>query len=150
MVGQRIRRALDREPIWRRLENRVDARASRIRNRPGNFLAGRVPQFPQRNFGGGVTVGTLQAAISVVLEETLGIPFGSDTEIVNTSQRGNGVLYTVNVDAPFQNMAQAKAFFEANTGFLSLLTDELQVDSVSVLKTRPLRDTYQVEILVED
>lgn len=150
MTGERLRRALDREPIWRRVEGRIDKRASRIRNRPGKAVARRLPQFPQRNFGGGITVGVVQAAISIVLERTVGIPFGADTEIVDTEPASNGTLYTVNVDSPFENMAQAKAYFEANTGFTSLLTDLLEVRNVEVLKTRPLRDTYQVEILVED
>jgi hypothetical protein len=150
MAGERVRRALDREPIWRRVEGRIDNRASRLRNRPGGTLKRRIPQFPNRNFGGGIAIGVVQAAISIVLERTVGIPFGADTEMVDTTITNEGTVYTVNVDSPFENMAQAKAYFEANTGFTALLTDLLEVRSVSLIKTRPLRDTYQIEILVED
>lgn len=150
MPGERIRQALDREPVWRRAEERLSNPGTRIRNAPGKRLQNRLPQFPNRNFGGAVGVGVLEAGISKVLEETVGIPFGSDTEIVDSQVASNGTLYTVNVDAPFENMAKARAFFESNTGFTSLLTDLIEVESTEVLKTRTLRDTYQIEIMVED
>lgn len=150
MVGQRIRGAFDREPIWRRAEDAVANRFSSARNRPGGVLQRRLPQFPNRNFGGAVGVGVVEAGIALILEDTLGIPFGSDTEVVDSEPISGGTRYTVNVDAPFENMAKARAFFEANTGFASLLTDLLQVDSVNTLKTRALRDTYQIEIVVRD
>lgn len=150
MVGGRVRSALDRDPIWRRASNRLDRPASRIRNSPGSILQRRIPQFPNRNFGGAVGIGVIEAGIALILEDTLGIPFGSDTEVVNTESRGGGTLYTVNVDAPFENMARARAFFEANTGFTSLLTDLLEVQDVRVLKTRTIRDTYQIEVMVEN
>jgi len=150
MAGERVRRLVDREPIWRKLENRVDKRLHKIRNRPGSALAKRAPQIPNRNFGGGITVGTVQAGISIILEETVGVPFGGETEITDAEPVQGGTLYTVNVNSPFENMARAKAFFEANTGFASLLTDLLEVEDVEVLRTRPLRDTYQVKVLVHD
>lgn len=150
MVGGRIRGALDREPVWRRAEGVVARPASRVRNKPGSVLHRRFPQFESRNFGGAVGIGVIEAGIALILEDTLGIPFGSDTEIVNSQAVSGGTRYTVNVDAPFENMARARAFFEANTGFASLLTDLLQVENVETLKTRALRDTYQVEIVVRD
>lgn len=150
MVGQRVRSALDREPFWRRVEGRVGSRANRFRNRPGSALRRRFPQFPNRNFGGGITVGLVEAGVALVLEDTLGIPFGSDTEIVDSQPVSGGTQYTVNIDAPTENMARARAFLEANTGFTSVLTDLLEVQSVDVLRTRTVRDTYQVEIVVRD
>lgn len=150
MVGERLRQAFDREPILRRIQNRVSGGASRTRNTPGKTLQSRLPQFPNRNFGGGVAVGSVEAGIALVLEETLGIPFGSDTEIVDSQEIPGGMLYTVNVDAPFENMARARAFFEAQTGFTSLLTDLLDVREVRTVKTRAFRDTYQIEVSVRE
>lgn len=150
MPGDRVRNALDREPVWRRLEERFSNPGNRIRNAPGKRLQRRLPQFPNRNFGGAVGVGVIEAGIALILEDTLGIPFGSDTEIVDSQPVQGGTLYTVNVDAPFENMAKARAFFESNTGFASLLTDLMDVESVEVLKTRTLRDTYQIQVEVQD
>lgn len=150
MVGERLRGALDREPVWRRVEERLTGPFTNLRNTPGRGLRNRVPQFPNRNFGGGVAVGSLEAAIAIILKRTLGIPFGSDVEVVDTEPVDGGLLYTVNVDAPFENMARAQAFFESTTGFTSLLTDLLQVRSTGVVKQRIIRDTYQIEVLVED
>lgn len=150
MVGKRLRDALDREPVWRRIEDRIDGAAHNTRNIPGRRLRRKFPQFPNRNFGGGLGVGAIEAGISLILKRTLGLPFGSDVEIVDSQAMDGGTLYTVDVDAPFENMAQAQAFFEANTGFTSLLTDLINVRGVTVMKTRPIRDTYQIEIMVED
>lgn len=150
MVGERVRNALDREPVWRQLEGMVSDPSHRIRNKPGEALRRRVPQFPNRNFGGGVAVGVVEAAVAIVLQRTVGIPFGSDTEISDVTRIDGGTVYVVNVDAPGENMARMRAFFESNVGFASLLTDLLTVRQVSVLKKRALRDTYQIEILVED
>lgn len=150
MVGERVRDAFDREPIWRRVEDRIDDKASNLRNRPGKRLQKRFPQVPRRNFGDGIAVGTIEAAIAIILEDTVGIPFGSETEIVDSEPVNGGTLYTIDVDAPTENMARAKSFFEANVGFTSLLTDFLEVESVQVLRARPLRDTYQIKIKVVD
>lgn len=150
-MPDRVMGIVDREPIWRRLEDKVDDVGYRVRNAPGERLRKRIPSFENRNFGGGVAVGTIEAAIAVILEETVGVPFGSDTEIIHVEPvEGRANVYTVDVDAPFENMASAKAFFESQTGFSSLLTDLIEVEDVEVLKTRPLRDTYQVKIRVED
>lgn len=150
MVGQRVRSALDREPIWRRVNDRVRNRASSVRNRPGRALKRRLPQFQSRNFGGGLAVGAAQAGVAIVLERTLGIPFGAETEISDVRSTGRGTVYVVNVNAPFQNMADVRAFIESGTGFTTFLTEEINVQSSQVLKTRMFRDTYQIEILVED
>lgn len=141
---------LDREPVWRKLENRIGDRPRRLRNTPGTMLRRRVPEFENRNFGGGIGVGIVEAAVAVVLKESIGVPFGSDTEVVDSSATGNGMRYTVNVDSPFENMAEARAFIESGTGFTSILTDKLDVENTQVVKTRVLRDTYQIEVLVED
>lgn len=139
----------DREPIWRKAEDLVDNTGYNLRNKPSNAL-GVLPRYKNRNIGGGIGIGVVQAAIAKILDDTVGVPFGSDTEIIGMEPADNGVVYTVNVDAPTENMAQARAFLESGTGFTSILTDLLQVENVEVLKTRTLRDTYQVEVLIED
>lgn len=150
MPLQRIRKRLDREPIWRRIEDRIGDRPSNIRNRPGGRLEKRFPKFENRNFGGGTAVGIVQAAIVTVIEDTVGVPFGADAEIIGVEPVSGGVLYTVNVNAPSENIAKARAFIDAGTGFTTILTDLLDVRSVEVTKTRMIRDTYQVEVRVED
>lgn len=141
---------LDREPIWRKVEDRLKDRAHDIRNRPGQRVTNRFPNFEHRNFGGGKAIGTLEAGIAFLLKETVGLPLGSDVEVSDVEPTQGGNIYTVNVDAPFENMAEAQAFFEAGTGYASLLTDLMEVQETEVLRTRSLRDTYQVKVLVRD
>lgn len=150
MVGERARRLVDRKPLIRRAEQVVDDTAHNARNAPGSRLRSRFPPLENRNVGGGIAVGALEAAVAIVLKDTLGVPFGSDIEISDVQPADRGNIYTVNVDAPFENMARAEAFFEAQTGFTSLLTDQIDVSEVEVLRKRPLRDTYQIKIRVED
>ena len=147
MVGERIP---DREPIWRKFEDQLEGPASRIRNRPGKMLKKRMPKFENRNFGGGLAVGTLEAGVAMILKETLGVPFGSDTEVVDAVAENGATIYTVNVDAPANNMAEVRAFLESGTGFSSLLTDTIDIQSSEVIKTRIARDTYQIKIKVVD
>lgn len=149
MVGERVRSALDREPVWRGVSDRVSDGSSELRNKPGGALRRRIPRFSNRNFGGGIAIGLVEAGVAMVLQRTVGIPFGSETEVSDARTTNRGTVYTVNVDAPTENMARARAFLEANTGFASVLTDLFDVDNVEVLRHRPVRDTYQVEILVE-
>lgn len=139
----------DREPVIRRISRRIGDRATKLRNRPSQAMQRAVPQVGNRNVGGGIGVGLVQAGVAVVLEETLGLPFGSDVEVTDTRQSGRGTIYSINVDAPTENMARARSFLEANTGFTSILTNEFDVSNVEIISHRPLRDTYQMEVLVE-
>lgn len=150
MVGKRIRDALDREPIWRKAEDRLANPGNRIRNMPGSLIRARVPDFRNRNFGAGKGVGIVEAAIATILSETVGVPFGADADVESVSSANRGTRYTVNVNAPTRNMAEARAFIDSGTGFTSVLTDTLRVESVELLDTRTLRDTYQIDILIED
>lgn len=141
---------LDREPIWRKIEERIQGRASKRRNAPGERLTKYSPSFEHRNFGDGKAVGMLEAAIAVLLKQVIGVPLGSEVEVIGVEAAEDGNIYTVNVDAPFKNMAEAQAFFESGTGYASVLTDLMQVEETEVLRTRSLRDTYQVKIRVRD
>lgn len=150
MVGERLRSTLDREPVWRKIEDRFANPGHKFRNIPGSRIRSRVPNFQNRNFGAGKGVGIVEAAIAVILSETVGVPFGADADVQSVEPAGNGTLYTVNVNAPTQNMAEARAFIDSGTGFTSILTDTLRVRNVELLDRRTLRDTYQIEVLIED
>lgn len=139
-----------RKNIFRRVEDRVDNRARKLRNRLDDPLERRVPKVENRNIGNGIGVGAIEAGIAKILDDTLGVPFGSDTEIVDAEPIDGGMKYYVNVDAPLRNMARMRGFFEAGTGFTSLLTDEVDVEDVDVVKTRVLRDTYQIVVNIRD
>ena len=152
MVGERLKDALDREPFWRKAEDRIRNPTNRLRNAPGKQLRRRVPRFQKRNFGAGIGAGTVASGVAVILEDTVGVPFGADSDVqdVTPAGDGSGNIYTVNVNAPTENMAKARAFIDAGTGFTSILTDALDVQDVEVLGTRMLRDTYQVKLKIKD
>jgi hypothetical protein len=95
-------------------------------------------------------VGALEAGIALLLKETVGLPLGSDVEVSDVEATQGGNIYTINVDAPFENMAEAQAFFEAGTGYTSIITDLIEVQETEVLRTRTVRDTYQIKVLVRD
>jgi len=144
---------VDREPLPRKLDRRFGDKFSDLRNRPGERMKGSFPKFQQRNIGGGVLVGAVEAAILVIIEDTIGVPFGSDADVVGVDaveETETGAVYTVNVNSPTQQIAEARAFIDSGTGFTTYLTDKLEVQNVEVLRTRTLRDTYQVDVLVED
>jgi len=143
-----VRKFIDREPVWRKAQNYVDKTASDIRNAPGKRIRSMVPEMKNRNIGGGVVVGSVGAAIVKVLKDYA--PIDASVNIVNTEDVNGGVEYTINVDSPFSNVAEAEAFFESASGFTSILTDKYNIEGVRVLKTRVLRDTYEVKVLVED
>lgn len=136
--------------IIRAITNRFQNRANDLRNKPGTQLEEKIPDVPNRNFGGGLAIGGIEAGIAVVLEDTVGVPFGGSSDVVGVEAVEGGVKYTVNVNAPTQNMAQARAFIDSSTGFTSYLTDLYDVQDVELTKTRMLRDTYQVELLIKD
>jgi len=143
-----IRKLLDREPIWRRVINKADKKASDIRNTPGKAIKNAAPKMKNRNIGGGVGIGMVGAAIVKVAKDYA--PVDTSVSIVNTEQAHNGTLYTVNVDSPLSNVAEAEAFFESASGFTSILTDEYNIQDVNVVKTRLVRDTYEVKVFVHD
>lgn len=151
MVGERIKNAVDREPLYRRVEKKLRKPTKRIRDAPGSTISRVAPTFQHRNFGGGTGAGAVGAAVGVILEDTVGLPFGADSDVmdVQPSQGSDGTIYVVNVNAPTKNMAEARAFIDAGTGFTSLLTDVLDVEDVNVIDTRVLRDTYQITLKIQ-
>jgi len=148
MVGERISNMLDREPVLRKAESSIEGPLRNLRSNIDGSIEGIVPRVPNRNIGGGVGVGFLEAAVAAVIDEY--VPLAAEADVVNVESTDMGMEYTVNVNAPFENMARARAFIDSGTGFTTILTDELDVQDVEVLKTRPLRDTYQIKLLIQD
>lgn len=152
MVGERLKKRFDRRPIWRKAEDQIKNPGHNLRNRVSGSIGNRVPRFENRNFGGGIGVGVVSAAVATILEDTVGLPFGGSADVmgVRPAQDGQGNVYTVNVNAPTEDMAKARAFIDAGTGFTSLLTDTLRVREVEILDKRTVRDTYQIELRIID
>jgi len=120
-----------------------------IRLRTESAIVTITPTWETNNIQGGTLTGATIAGVSVLLDD-YALPIGSETEITDAEVVENGVLYTVNVDAAFKNQARFKAMIESGTGFTSLLTDKFDVQTEGALRTRPARDTWQFEVLVED
>lgn len=148
MVGERIKDALGDEPVLRRVSNRFSKRASNVRNRQSKRVQKATPSMDRRNIGDGMAVGVIGSALEDIVATYL--PIGSDTEVTNTRRHGDGIIYTINTDAVSENMAKAEAFMESGTGFASFIVDNIDVDTAEVVRTRPLRDTYMIEVYVED
>lgn len=150
MVGERLKNAVDRRPIWMKVQDRMGDNASSIRNAPSEAVEKIAPQLENRNAGGGTMAGTALAGIAVLLEDTVGVPFGGSSDIINVESVSGGKLYTVNVNAPTGVMANAKATIDSTTGFTYVLTDEIEIRSMEKLDERVLRDTWEVKLLVKN
>lgn len=141
---------IDREPIVKKAVDSVRDRFHRRRTSVDDVIERNTLQFENRNIGGGTAVGAASAAIAVVIEDTVGIPFGASSDIVGSRSVEGGTEYTVNVNAPFRNMAEARATIDSSTGFTSFLTDRIDIENVEIQRTRVFRDTYQIDVLVEE
>lgn len=150
MVGERVGSLLNREPVIKQVSDAVTDSAHGIREVPDNAIQRNTPDIPRRNLGGGTLVGAVTAAVATVVEDTVGVPFGASSDIVDSESVEGGIKYTVNVNAPIETMAEARASIDSTTGFTSFLTDRIKVDNVEIEKTRILRDTFQVEVIVRD
>lgn len=138
-----------REPIGRRVRKKLSSRVSKARNEPGERIKSAAPTFGDRNVGSGVFIGATGAAVATVLEDTLGIPFGATVDITDVEESGDEIVYTVDVNAPTENIAEARAFIDSTTGFVSYLTDEYEIEDAEIMTTRMVRDTYRVKVKVE-
>ena len=150
MVGERIKKMAQKDPFLRQMSNKLKGPGHRIRDKQDNRIEGAVPQFKERNFGGGRGVGILGAAIGTALEDIIGVPFGGSSSVVNVEEASDGVVYTVDVNSPFETMAEARAAIDSSTGYTSFVTEEIDTVGVDVLKTRVLRDTYRVKLKIKD
>lgn len=117
-----------------------------IRERPGSFLEKRIPAIG--GIGSGAAAGVIGAGVLTVLDDTVGVPFGASVDVMDVEETSEGYLYTVNVNAPTENIAEARAFIDSGTGFTSYLTEEYNVRDVELQGVRVFRDTYQFEMEV--
>jgi len=135
-------------PILDSVKDRVAEPFSRARNAPGERVARRLPEGRFLSWGRGEAVGAVNAGIAVILEDTLGIPFGATVDIVDVDPQEDGDVYTVNVNAPSKNIARARAFIDSSTGFTSYLVDEYEIEEAEVLNKRFIRDTHQIKVRI--
>ena len=106
-----------------------------------------TPTWENETIERGSLIGLTTAAIASITKTY--IPLGSETEIANVEKVEGGTKYTVNVNAGFRNQAMFRSIMETGTGYTSLITDRNEIVDEEVLRKRPLRDTYQFEVLVE-
>jgi hypothetical protein len=135
-----------------RLSNFINARTKAgrtLRLKTESAVVKVTPTWETDKIQGGTLTGAIIAGISVLLDD-YAIPLGSETEIVDSDVTKNGTIYTVNVNSSFKNQARFKAMMESGTGFTSILVDDFDMKAEEVVKTRPMRDTWQFEVLVED
>jgi len=144
-IGKRARIA---ERIGGVINARTEA-GRKLRIKTEEAVVTVTPTWETENIQGGTLLGAIIAAASTVADDSI-IPLGSETEITDAQVVDNGVMYTVNVDAAFQNQARFKAMIESGTGFTSLITDKFDMEQEAVLKERPARDTWQFKVLVDD
>lgn len=150
MVGERAKGVLEREPIRRKASRRVKDAAYNVRSVPSEKIMENVPEFEERNMGGGLIIGTALAGIGVIIEDAVGVPFGASSDIIDTEPVDGGVRYTVNVNAPTRAMADSRAAIDSTTGFSSFITDGIEIEDIELMKKRFARDTYQVTLTVKD
>lgn len=150
MVGGRLKKALDRKGIIRRLEHRTNGPGGDFRNGPGRVIRNNVPEFENRNIGGGRVAGIIGATIAEFAQEALPLPYGVETEVTHVEDTEKGARYIVDVDAGTENIARARAFYDTGAGLASYLTDVLHVESVKLVNSRVLRDTYRLELEIEE
>lgn len=134
-----------------RIRNAVDAKAEAghyLRIRTEDAVVSVAPTWNDKNIHQGTLIGALTAAIASVAQTY--VPIRADTDVTDKEPVDGGILYTVDVNAAFRNQAMFRSMIDAGTGYTSLITDKFNIQDEEVIKKRPLRDTYQFKILVED
>lgn len=106
-----------------------------------------TPTWENDTIERGSLIGLTTAAVASATKTY--VPLGSETEIANVEKVEQGTKYTVNVNAGFRNQAMFRSVMETGTGYTSLLTDRHDIVDEEVVRKRPLRDTYQFEVVVE-
>lgn len=133
------------------LEEASTDRLHGLRRDAGEFIESKTPQFrdPRGNFEDGTLTGGIVATLVNILDDTALDAIGADTELVDADVQPDGsVIYTVNVDAAFENQARFQSKIEASNGYIGLFTDDIEVVDVEVVEKRPARDTYSFKIRV--
>lgn len=148
MVGERLPDVTRDKPPLKKLTDRVSRRASRMRNRPTERLQEQSPSFENRNIGDGMSVAFLQAAVTQVLKDVVGVPLAAEADITSVQNHSKGKVYTIVVESPTESLAEARAFLDAGAGFTSILTDVIDVQDTKIVRNRIVRDTHEIEVLV--
>lgn len=133
----------------KRLSSEVGKRATKVRNKPVDAALGRI-DLGRRNIGQGKGMGAVGAGLAVILEDVLGIPFGASVDTHNVEYVQDGEIYTVDVNAPFHRMADARSMIDTSTGFTGFITDDIEILETELIKARPIRDTYRVKVKIHD
>lgn len=126
----------------------IGEQTGEIRALPGDVVDNITPELERFNVGGGVGVGALGAGILTILEDTVGVPFGSSTDLIDIRTDGDDLIYEIDVNAPTQNIAEARAVIDSGTGFSSFITDEFDIEDAEVVSRRVARDTYRIEVRI--
>lgn len=109
----------------------------------------KLPEGPVGFTGDGKVAGM----IVDVLRDTYGSYMPTqptDVEIQSVSEAPRGIMYKINVTGAVRKVSEVRAMTEALPGKLNFATDDVEVKSVSKITDRPLRNTYQITILVKD
>jgi hypothetical protein len=136
--------------IANKIQEAVDSVAGtghNIRIKTEDAIVTVTPTWENDTIERGSLIGLTTAAVASATKTY--VPLGSETEIANVEKVDGGTKYTVNVNAGFRNQAMFRSLMETGTGYSSLITDRHDVKSEEVLRKRPLRDTYQFEVVVE-
>jgi hypothetical protein len=136
--------------IANKIQEAVDGVAGtghNIRIKTEDAIVTVTPTWENDTIERGSLIGLATAAVASATKTY--VPIGSETEIANVENVDGGTKYTVNVNAGFRNQAMFRSLMETGTGYSSLITDRHDVKSEEVLRKRPLRDTYQFEVVVE-
>lgn len=138
---------LNRKPIGRRLSDRTGERTHPMRNKLSKKLSS-MPRVGDRNVGEGIVASAVLSGAITILEDTVGVPFGGAVETVSAEyERSSGdTVYTLDVNAPTEGIAKARAFINSGTGFTAYLTEKYDIEDVTVTGKRVARDTYRVTL----
>lgn len=124
-------------PAGRRIRQKIDQRLKDTAVSPAND-----------NIDAGTIVGAVGTAIVWLFEDYLPGRVAADAEIADVETVDGGIRYTVDSNAMIESQSRFRAILDSGTGITSLWTDEIEVQSIELVKARPVRDTYRYEIVV--
>jgi len=139
---------LDRKPIGRRIAERTGKKTHPMRNRLSQKLSD-MPRVGERNVGEGIVASAVLSGAITILEDVVGVPFGGAVDTVGSEYSDGVTTYTVDVNAPTEGIAKARAFVNSGTGFTAYLTEKYDIQDVQVTGKRVARDTYRVKLRME-
>lgn len=139
--------------LQKRIQRRNNKLTPKVRKRRENLneaLQNGLVNPANENISVGTLAGGVGTFIVWLVEDYLPGQIGAQADIVSAEPADGGIKYVVDSNAPLESQARFRAFLDAGTGVTSLWTDEFDVQSVEVIKTRAGRDTHRYEIVVKD